>query len=123
MVAVRRFLGAVLFAAIVWCLSHVFGRGVPRAVHKSYETSPNDDLVVVRRRFVRANSKLQPLGRVGFAGGPRARPGHRVGGARLRRPGVVSLNEDDMGADDPEGPVFRTGLHAGLCERLLWASS
>lgn len=102
MVAVRRILAAVLFAAIVWCLSHVFGHGVPRAVHKSYETSPDDDLVVARTRFVKANSKLQPLGRVGFAGGPHARPGHRVGGARLRRPGVVSLNEDDAGAGGPD---------------------
>ena len=103
---VRRILAALLFGAIVWCLSHAFGRGVPRSVqNESRKTSPDDDLVVVRKRFVsRANSKLGPLGRVSFAGGPRARPGLRLGGARLRRPGgAVSLNEDDAGADGGAG--------------------
>ena len=109
---VRRIVAAVLFVAVVWCLSHAFGRGAPRAVHKSYETPPDDDLVVVRKRFVsRANSKLGPLGRVSFAGGPRARPDQRLGGARVRRPGVVSLNEDDTGAGGPDNGA---GLSSGL---------
>ena len=112
MVAVRRIVATVLVAAVVWCLSHVFGPGVPRAVHESHETSLDDDLGDYRRRYVKANSKLGYLGRVSFAGGPRARPDQRLGGARLRRPGgVVPLNEDDAGAGGPDNGA---GLSSGL---------